>query len=104
MSVCIAGGGKIEQMRHRLMPSREHARLIILLLAAADVRGGQAALARELDLDPVELSNIINGQRFVTTRQAIHIEAVLGVSARQMLIEAAMLKVDYALARERGVE
>lgn len=81
--------------------SPEHARLAILLQAAAQERGSQAALSRDLDLDQKEVGNLINGKRFVTVRQALRIEAVLGVSARDLLIEACTARVDEMLARAR---
>jgi len=82
--------------------SPDHPRLAIILSAGADERGGQAVLARDLGLDPKEVSDLINGRRFVTLRQALRIESVLGVSARELLVEACIARVDEELARARG--
>jgi plasmid maintenance system antidote protein VapI len=81
-----------------MTPSCEHPRLVILLLAAATKLGSQAALASALDIDESRLSGLINGKRFVTMSEAIKIEVVLGVPARQLLIEAHTAKIDVMLA------
>lgn len=82
--------------------SPEHARLAILLQDAATARGGQAALARDLDLDAKEVGNLINGKRFITMRQALRVEAVLGERAEELLYESCRKKVDEALAAWRA--
>jgi plasmid maintenance system antidote protein VapI len=82
--------------------SPEHARLAVLLQDAAAQRGSQVALARDLDLSPAEIGDLIHSRRFVTMRQALRIEAVLGVKARELLIEAATAKIDEQLAKIRG--
>ncbi|HET6606720.1 MAG TPA: helix-turn-helix domain-containing protein [Rhodopila sp.] len=82
--------------------SPEHARLAILLQEAAQKRGSQAALARDLELTKAAVSDLINSKRFVTVNQALRIEEVLGVSARELLIEACVAKVDEELERVRG--
>lgn len=73
-----------------------------LLDAAATKAGSAAALARQIGITRAEISDLILGKRLVTTRQALRIEAVLGVSARDLLIEACIAKIDDALARARA--
>jgi plasmid maintenance system antidote protein VapI len=82
--------------------SPEHARLSILLQDAANQRGGKAALARELGISATGLGDLINSNRFVTMRIALRIEALLGVSARALLIEAATIRIDEDLAKARA--
>jgi plasmid maintenance system antidote protein VapI len=79
-----------------------HARLAALLQDAAQARHGVAALARELGINASQLSYLIHGRRFVSVEQAIAIERVLGVSARELLVEACVSRVDEELAK-RGV-
>lgn len=82
--------------------SPEHARLAALLQDAAQKRGGQAALARDLDLDPKEVSNLIRAKRFVTKVQAVKIENLLGISARELWLEAAAAEFDEWRAKVTG--
>jgi plasmid maintenance system antidote protein VapI len=82
--------------------SPEHQRLAALLREAATTRGGIRALAVDLDLDRRGIRDLINGDRFITMRQALRIEEVLGVSARDLLIEAAIAKIDEELAKARS--
>jgi plasmid maintenance system antidote protein VapI len=79
----------------------EHARLAALLEDAAVKRGSATALANALGMNQKEVSRLINGKRFLTMRQALRIEEVLGVSARELLIEAATARIDEALAKAR---
>jgi plasmid maintenance system antidote protein VapI len=81
---------------------RKHARLAALLQDAVIKYGGIVALAKLLGLHQREIARLIAGERFVTARQAVKIEAVLRVSARALLIEAATVKIDKDLAAERG--
>lgn len=83
--------------------SPEHARLATLLQGAANQRGGKAALARELGISATGIGDLINKRRFVTMKLALKIEEVLGVSARELLIEAAIIRIDEALAEVRKV-
>jgi plasmid maintenance system antidote protein VapI len=80
----------------------EHTRLAILLQGAAQERGGQAALARDLDLDAKEVSNLINSKRFVTKTQAVKIEKLLGISARELWLEKSGVEFDEWRAKVRG--
>jgi DNA-binding transcriptional regulator YdaS (Cro superfamily) len=68
-------------------------RLAMLLLDAADKRGGQSSLARDLGMRTSEISALIHDRRYVTRRQAMAIEDLLGASARELLIEAAIAKI-----------
>jgi plasmid maintenance system antidote protein VapI len=81
--------------------SPEHIRLAAALVEAIAQYGCQAALARHLGISPSELSDLINSKRFVTMRQALRIEAKLGIPARELLIEAYTAKVDEDLAKAR---
>jgi DNA-binding transcriptional regulator YdaS (Cro superfamily) len=78
-----------------------HQRLAALLHDAAEVRHGIAALSRELGIHPAQLSYLIHGRRFVSVDQALAIERVLGVSARELLIEACVARVHEELAKRR---
>jgi plasmid maintenance system antidote protein VapI len=78
---------------------KRHDRLAILLEDAANKHGSRAALARALDIHATEIRDLINSRRFVTMRQALAMEDVLGIGARTLLIEAATAKIDEALAR-----
>lgn len=80
----------------------EHARLSALLEDQATKLGGRKAVAGLLGIAPTEVSDLINGRRFVTMRQALRIENVLGVSARDLLIESAIAKIDEDLAKVRA--
>jgi plasmid maintenance system antidote protein VapI len=80
-----------------------YTRLANLLQDATKKRGGQAALARELGLSTSEISDLIHNKRFVTLRQALAIEGVLGAPARELLIDAAIAKIDEDLTRARGI-
>lgn len=82
--------------------SPEHKRLSGLLEDAANKRGSRVALARALGFSPTSVSDLINGERFVTMRQAIRIEEVLGVPARALLIEAAIARIDEDLPDARA--
>jgi plasmid maintenance system antidote protein VapI len=70
-----------------------------LLEDAAQQRGSRAALARDLGLDAREVARLINSERFVTMRQALAIEKVLGLRAEGLFYEASRLKIDEALVR-----
>lgn len=86
--------------------SPEHARLAILLEDAVREYGSRAALARALDMHTTEIRDLLGperpGKRFVTMVQAISIERVLGVSARELLIEAAIARIDEELPKARA--
>ena len=82
--------------------SPEHDRLSNLLLDAAQKHGSRAALARALELDRSQIGALINGKRYVTITQALKIEKVLGVSARELLIEAATSRIDEELSKARA--
>lgn len=82
--------------------SPEHARLAILLQEESQRRGSRKALAADLGLTGAEISDLINSKRFISMRQALSMEAVLNVSARDLLIEAAIARIDEALADERS--
>lgn len=79
--------------------SPEHARLAILLEEAARECVSRAALARKLELHATEVRDLINSRRFVTMRQALAIQKHLRVSARALLIEAAINRIDEELAK-----
>jgi plasmid maintenance system antidote protein VapI len=79
----------------------QHVRLAILLQEAAAERGGQAALARALGFDPKEVSNLIHGRRFVTVKQALKIEALLGVSAEELWVESCVARGHAAFAKAK---
>lgn len=51
---------------------------------------------------PPQKASDEHGERFLTTRQALWIEEVLGVPARDLLIEAAIHEIDEKLAKARG--
>jgi DNA-binding transcriptional regulator YdaS (Cro superfamily) len=78
-----------------------HQRLAGILHDAVESRGGVAALARELGINPSQLSHLLHARRFVSVEQALAIERVLGASARELLIEACVARVDEALARRK---
>lgn len=82
--------------------SPHHTHLSVLLADAATQRGSQAALASDLGLGANELNALINEKRHVTIRQALKIEALLGVSARDLWVEACIAKGDAALTKARG--
>ena len=80
---------------------REHPRLIELLEEATEDEGSQLALARKLGLLETEISGLINGRRFVTVRQALLIESVLKVSARDLWLEGCAARFDEAFEKVR---
>ena len=82
---------------------RKHARLSILLEEASVKYGSRSALARVLGIHHTAVGAIINGKRFVTIRQALLIEAALGINAREILCEVCFLKVDAEIARAKGI-
>lgn len=84
--------------------SPEHQRLSQLLEEASGKYGSRRKLAKELLISTSALGYLITGTRFVTMHQALRIEAVLGVSARELLIEAATAKIDEALEKARGAK
>jgi hypothetical protein len=82
--------------------SPDHPRLAALLNDAVPKYGSISALARALGWDPKEVRDLIGGKRFISMSQALDVEALLGVPARDLLIEAATAKIDEGLAKARG--
>jgi plasmid maintenance system antidote protein VapI len=75
----------------------EHARLSALLEGAVLDKGSVAALARDLRLNRREVERLIDGERFVTPVQAAKMQIVLGIDARELLLEAAAHRLDENL-------
>jgi plasmid maintenance system antidote protein VapI len=82
--------------------SPDHPRIRELLKDAVQQHGSLSALARALGWDPKALRDLIRGKRFVSVRQALDVQALLGVPARDLLIEAAIAKIDEELAKAKS--
>ena len=72
-----------------------------LLLAAAHEHGSQAALARFIGISPTRLSQLINGERHLTIRQAQLIATALGADAEVLWDESCIARGRAAFAKAR---
>jgi plasmid maintenance system antidote protein VapI len=79
-----------------------HAQLVLALELATKRAGSQKALAKESGLKPSEISNLINGRKLVTMRQAKIAEKVFHVSGEELWAESCVAKGmrEFAKARD----
>jgi DNA-binding transcriptional regulator YdaS (Cro superfamily) len=81
-----------------------HAQLVLALAMAIDRAGSQKAVAKEVGLKPSEFSNLINGRKLVTIRQAKLLEKAFHISGQELWTEGAIAKGMREFAKVRAAK
>ena len=89
-------------MTASLLPT--HAQLALALTLASKRAGSQKSAAKEIGLKPSEFSNLINGRKLVTIRQAKLLEKALHISGQELWTEGAIAKGMREFAKVRAAK
>jgi plasmid maintenance system antidote protein VapI len=81
-----------------------HAQLALALDLSAKKAGSQKSAAKEIGLKPSEFSNLINGRKLVTIRQAKLLEKAFHISGSELWTEACIAKGMREFAKVRGTK